>query len=408
MTLGRRPAMTRPGHVFALLMALVLTGALPAAAEPTGQAEAASSTLTIEMPAFASDQSTVQADVTWLLASDDSPLDGEVELLFQRRGLDMWQRLQPVQVTHGVARLSLVPRDDGVFKLHWVGDEAIAAVDSAPVTFDNRPTVKLRLRAGQFNLPGADKLSKSTTRAAKAASLIKGADLDVVTFNELVGPGHNSTTNSPSSFARTVAKALGSKWLILTPSMSFNENYIAYRPDRMELIAQYPDRVVPGIGSGKAREKTARHVTPVLFKDRGSNQPVLIVATHLVNSNRAGARTQAYSVGQHASALSSGYPVVVAGDMNTSDQLTGLTKHALKDARRNAAKRTNGSYATYLKYSTTKPRKDATWIIDQIYVPKSWTVSRWSTVLGVKHGRFTSPRASDHMLVWTELAGPQP
>ncbi len=367
-------------------------------------AEGAESDLGFDMPASAKDKSTITATITWRRTSDASPISGEVALEFKRRGLETWTTLRSVPVVNGAAAISLTPRDDGMYVVRWAGDDDVRAVESAPVDFDNVPTVRATLRLGQLNLPGADKLKRATVRAAKAASLIKSVSLDVVTFNELVGP---TSSKRPSQFARSVLKALGSKWRIITPTMGYNENYIAYRPDRVELITQYPDRIVPGVGTGTARKKTGRHVTPVLFKDRSSNQPVLIVATHLVNNNRAGARTQAYAVGSYATELSSGYPVLVAGDMNTSDQLRGLTSRGLKDARRNALKRTNASYATYVKYSGTKPRKDASWIIDQTYVPRTWTVSRWKTELGTKKGTFTKPRVSDHLLVWSDLVGPR-
>lgn len=368
-------------------------------------AEAARSDLRITLPSSAEDGSQVTAHVSWQRVADGAPLSGQVALVFRRRGLETWKTLPPVDVVDGAAQVALTPRDDGSYRVLWAGSPEIGAVESSPAAFDNVPVRSVVLRIGQYNLPGPDKLSRSSTRAVKAAQAIKAADIDVMTFNELVGPGHNSTTNPPSSFARTVLRALGSKWRLITPTMTYNENYIAYRPDRVEVIVQYADRVVPGIGTGSVRKKTARHVTPVLFKDRGSNQPVLIAATHLVSGSRAGARTQAYAVGRHAAELSNGYPVVVGGDMNTSDKLAGLTGRGLKDVRRAAKQRTN---ATYVKYSKTRPVKDATWIIDQIYAPTSWTVSRWVTALGTRNGRFTTPRASDHLLVWSTLKGPRP
>jgi hypothetical protein len=409
---------TRTRRLLILVAGCVLLGSVSASAEGEAGAavgaetvvvaEAARSDLVITMPSSAKDGSQVTAHVSWQRTADGVPLSGQVALDFRRRGLETWRTLTPVDVVGGAGQVVLTPRDDGSYRVRWAGSAEIDAVESSPAVFDNVPVGGVVLRIGQYNLPGPDKLSRSTTRAIKAAQSIKAADVDVVTFNELVGPGHNSATNPPSSFARTVLRALGSKWRLITPTMRYNENYIAYRPDRVELIVQYADRVVPGIGTGETREKTARHVTPVLFKDRGSNQPVLVAATHLVNSNRAGARKQAYAVGRHAAELSSGYPVVVGGDMNTSDKLAGLTSQGLKDVRRAALQRTNATYSTYVKYSRTRPVKDASWIIDQIYAPRSWTVSQWVTALGARNGSFTQPRASDHLLVWSTLKGPRP
>ncbi|VXB24268.1 endonuclease/exonuclease/phosphatase family protein [Aeromicrobium sp. 9AM] len=410
--------MTRTRRLLILIGACVLLCSVSATAEGEAGAalgagtavvaEAAQSDLTITMPSSAKDGSQVTAQVSWQRTADGAPLSGQVALDFRRRGLETWRTLTSVDVVDGAGQVVLTPRDDGSYRVRWAGSPEIAPVESSPAVFDNRPVGGVVLRIGQYNLPGPDKLSRSSTRAIKAALSIKAADVDVVTFNELVGPGHNSATNPPSSFARTVLRALGSKWRLITPTMKYNENYIAYRPDRVELIVQYADRVVPGIGTGETRRKTARHVTPVLFKDRGSNQPVLVAATHLVNNNRAGARKQAYAVGRHTAELSSGYPVVVGGDMNTPDQLAGLTSQGLKDVRRAAVQRTNATYSTYVKYSRTRPVKDASWIIDQIYAPKSWTVSRWVTALGARNGSFTRPRASDHLLVWSTLKGPRP
>jgi endonuclease/exonuclease/phosphatase family metal-dependent hydrolase len=376
--------------------------------EATVRAVAARSDLTIRMPGSAADRTRVTVDVGWRRTADGVPMTGTVDLQLRRRGDTTWRSYHPVVVTDGVGRLALTPRDDGQFRLQWAGDSSRRPVTSSPQSFDNVPTDVLRMRIGQYNLPGEDKLPHPTKRVPRAVAAIKSADLDVVTFNELVGPGHDSTGNPPSSFARSVITGLGPRWRLLTPTMTYNENYIAYRPDRMELIAQHPDRVVPGIGTGEAQQVTSRHVTPVLLKDLGSNRPVLVVGTHLVNGDRAGARKQAYDVGALATALSDGYPVVVAGDMNTSDRLTGLEQIRLKDARRAATRRTGSSYATYVKYSRKKPVKDARAIIDQVYVPQRWKVSRWTTVLGTKHGSFTTPRPSDHLLVWASLVGSRP
>ena len=371
-------------------------------------ADPAQSNLVVSLPASAKDKSTVTARVTWRRTADDAPLSGKVELIFKRRGLSTFEPVRLIEVTDGVGTTELVPRDDGYFAVRWVGDEQVAAVTSATDYFNNVPVLRIWMRLGHYNLPGEDKLALPAERAAKAASQINAANLDVVTFNELVGPGVDGSSNPPSGFARSVVSALGSPWVLLTPTMKYNENYIAYRSDRVELIAQYPDRVVPGVGSGEERRATARHLTPVLLKDSGSNTPFFLGATHLVNNDRPGAHEQAYSVGDHATELANKYPVVVAGDMNTAGQLKGLTRHGLKDVRRSARETTHASYATHVKYSATKPVKDSSWIIDQVYVPSSWVASQWTTHLATKNGLFTKPRASDHMLVWSTLIGQRP
>lgn len=393
--------------VVALLGLLaVVSGLLTSAqAAPTPPV---TSELVMQMPATAKDRTSVTIDVSWHV--DDVGVSGPATLQFLRRGALVWSTVGTIEVVDGVGRALIKPRDDGVYRVSSAGGGGFLPAVSAPTTFDNVPTEAIRLVIGQYNLPGEDKLPRPVTRARKAAASIKAADLDAVTLNELVGPGKDSASNTPSSFARTVLKVLGPTWRMVTPTMTYNENYIVYRPDRLTVVQQYPDQVVPAVrrSSGSVVKGSARHVTPVLFKDVASNQPVLVGATHLINGNRAGARTQAFSVGASLTALSSGYPVVVGGDMNTSDDLEGLTSQGLKDARRTASKRSNPLYATFVTYSSRKPLTGLSKVIDQIYVPRTWKVARWVTVLPVKGGRFTVPRASDHLLVWSSLTGPRP
>ncbi len=272
-----------------------------------------------------------------------------------------------------------------------------AAAEPAPAA------EQIRLRIGQYNLPGADKLSRSTTRAKRASSLIRRADLDVVVLNELVGPGRDGFGSRPSRFARTVARALGDRWALVTPTTAHNENYVAYRRDRLTVVTQHPDQVVPGTGRGRARTMTSRHVTPVLLEEAASGRRLLVAATHLVNDDRRGARKQAHAVGRIATRLAAGHPVVVAGDMNTSQRLTGLTRAGLKDARSHARARSNAEYATYVDYASRRASKQRRAVIDHVYVPRSWTVRRWTTVVDARRGAFRSPRPSDHLLVWASV-----
>lgn len=264
----------------------------------------------------------------------------------------------------------------------------------------------LALRIGQYNLPGPDKLHRASTRARRAAELIRRADLDVVALNELVGTGRHGRGSTASAFARQVRTSLGGHWRLVVPTTRRNENYLAYREDRLRVVYQHADRIVPGIGSGRHRQQTARHVTPVLLEQRSSHRRVLIAGTHLVSGDRAGARRQARDVGRALARIAGGTPVVVAGDMNTSDVLGGLTSIGLADARRRAAARTNADVSTYVRYDLRRPKRISRQVIDQVYVPVGWQVASWTTAADAPRGRFRQPRPSDHLLVWASVQGP--
>lgn len=365
-------------------------------------AAASATAAELTMPASAHDGTTVTAKVAWRRLAGEG-VTGRVDLEVMRTGTSAWARLRSVEVTDGAGSATFTPRDDGTFRVRWSDSTGVAAGSSDAVPFDNVPVRDVRLRIAQYNLPGPDKLTRSTTRATRAGYEVRRLDPDVLVLNELVGPGRNSLTNRPSRFARSVLAALGSHWAILTPTMALNENYVAYRTDRLRVVAHYPDRVVPG-----TTPRSARHVTPVLLKDRTSNQPFLLVGTHLVSGDGRAARAQAYSVGSHSAALSHGYPVVVAGDMNTSAQLEGLTAVGLKDARRHASSHVNGQFSTFTSYARRTPSRSVLRRLDHIYVPRAWTVRRWTTALDTRSGRFVQPRATDHSLVSASVVGPRP
>lgn len=400
---GRTTAAAARG---ALVVCLAAVGLVAPAASTFAADDRPASVLTLVVPDGASDRATVPVEVDWR-ATDGTPLDGRVLLELQRTGTTDWVTRGGVDVVDGHGRTTDVATDDGLYRLRAEADGAGTDVVSDPRPFDHRPTRRLVMRLGQLNLPGPDKIGRSTERAARAASRIRRFDLDVVTFNELVGSElDDAGRRRASAFATTVRSALGSRWRMVTPTTGYNENYVMYRADRVELLAQMPDRIVPGVGTdGVVRARTARHVTTVLLKDLPSNRPFLVAGTHLVSGDRDGARTQAATVGDEVERRSAGYPAVVAGDMNTAELLAPMTSRGLVDARRVARDRTRERWSTHTTYSAARPRRDAAWIIDQVYVPATWVARRWYTDLDLDGDRFRRPRASDHALVWTEVVG---
>jgi hypothetical protein len=262
----------------------------------------------------------------------------------------------------------------------------------------------MHLRLGTFNLPGPDKLPNPDARIAAAVEQIKAANLHAVTFNELVGPGKDSTTNKPSEFAAAVAAALD--WPILTPTTAWNENYIAINPRRARLSKQFDDvKIYAKVGD---RAVPGRHLTPAVLVDLETGRGFFLGATHLVNNDEAGAAAQAVLVMAAARKIASTrWPIFISGDMNTDQILTGFTRDGLANARIHAKAVTNAKNATYVNYSKTKPSTDADWIIDQLYSPHDWTVDGYTVLIPLTaSGELKKPRASDHFLTIAAFTEP--
>lgn len=263
---------------------------------------------------------------------------------------------------------------------------------------DEGSVVKFHQRIGQFNLPGPDKISNDTARAKKAAELIKASKLDVVGFNELVGPGKDSANNAPSSFAKKVASALGVEWQLIVPTTAYNENYIAIRKAKIQLVTKATDQKI--YAKDGSRAIPGRHVTRTILRDKPSGFEFGFGETHLVNGDEKGAAAQAPLVMSAMKATAGSRPIIIAGDMNTHATLSGFTQGGLKNSRTSAKATISAKIATYVKYSAEKLSTSANWIIDQIYVDGDLVVDGYTVVTDLgSTGKFNKPRASDHLLV---------
>jgi uncharacterized protein YraI len=290
------------------------------------------------------------------------------------------------------------PQDDGEFWVKniagsWFSTKYLEASNQAPTP---APTpARAHLRMGHYNLPGPDKHANADARAKRAAALVQANQLDVLTTNELVGTGVDSTTSAGSSFARTLHGYLGTtEWGMVVPTTAYNENYIFYRKAKMALVQGFADKKIYAAGV------PGRHVTRVALRDLETGKELALGATHLVNNNEPGAALQAPLVWDAMAAVKGDRPVFIAGDMNTDKTLTGFTNPGLRNARLTAKASTNAKASTYVGWSDTTPDYDPNWIIDQFYVDPEFDVDGYTVVLDTKaDGTFNTPKPSDHLLV---------
>lgn len=278
----------------------------------------------------------------------------------------------------------------------------VAKPKPAPVP-KPKPVAKSTIAAVTFNIPDRTKLKNASEEDRVKAGIdrIKDYAPDIIGFNELVGPGKDSTTNEPSAFANKVKAALGSGYGFVVPTTAYNENYLAYNKGTTSLVKQYGDsKVYVKVGNVAV---PGRHVTRVVLKDE-SGLVYAVGITHLVEDKSgtdAARQAQAEHVMKTMKAVSAKHgncPIIVMGDMNINDDLKAFVVGGLVNTRKVAETKINASVSTYTNISKDKYATDADWIIDQIYVPKDWSVKTYAVLLDIDKvtKKFNKPRASDH------------
>jgi len=246
-----------------------------------------------------------------------------------------------------------------------------------------------------FNLPGPDKLPSADDRVRAAAALISSAHPDVIGLQELVG---RKSSGQPSDFATSVEAAVGKGWTLVTPTTDLNENYALIDDARLELVDQYPDKILPSKAGG-------RHCTRMVLRAHANGLVFAFGVTHLVtgpNVAKEQAKQGKTAMGamNEVSKKHGKCPIVMVGDMNRSLDLPAMIASGLVNARKVAKDSTGQQFATFATYAGSKPSTNPDNIIDHVYVPKGWTVTGY-TVLDDSRagGRFHTPRPSDHLPV---------
>lgn len=281
----------------------------------------------------------------------------------------------------------------------WLRRDLDVAKPAVPKPPTPKPAPITDLRVGQFNLPDKSKIKSPSedVRVAEAVRQIESVHLDVVFFNEMVGPGKDSDSNKPSAFAAKVAAKLGGGWGLIVGRTAFNENYAAYRKATMSVRSQHDDIILRVAGA------EGKHALPITLVHDATKREVLTAGTHLVANNEPAAGKQAELLGPKLKALAAGDLTVVCGDMNTNAMLSGFDNAGLKSARKSGKKTDN--LPTYTTQGKTKPSTDPEWIIDQIWVSDAFVVNSYNVVRNLNaDGTFKSPRPSDHFLTWVSLS----
>lgn len=201
----------------------------------------------------------------------------------------------------------------------------------------------------------------------------------MIGFQELVG---RAGPGRPSSWATQVLADLGHEWRIVTPTAPLNENYIAYRHDRLVLVEQHDDVILTSPAGG-------RHLSSATFRDRSSDRLLWVGNTHLVHGKNNG-RSRSQQADQIAKVLAGvDVPYIVLGDMNRSDLLPQLG-HRSK----------NRMGATYTRYADQERSSDPDHEFDHIYTGGPGFTFTDYDLLGVAGKKFTTPvRPSDHVPV---------
>lgn len=266
-----------------------------------------------------------------------------------------------------------------------------------------KPKPKTTLRITTYNIPDKAKLPNEDARIKRAAGILKGDKPDVIIINEGVG---RKAPGVPSDFMAKLWKAIGGEpeWACVVPTTDANENYILFRRAAAGHVAQYPDRILTG--------KSGRHITRDVLKVKATGQVVAIGATHLIDGKANGAdRTKQGA--QAAVALAEvsqdrgDCPVIIAGDMNRSDDLPGMLAIGLANARGKAKQKTNVSWATFTTEKAKTPSTNLAHVYDHVYVPDDWSVANWINRLDTDaDGKFRQPRPSDHTPVVVVCTSP--
>lgn len=253
---------------------------------------------------------------------------------------------------------------------------------------------KTTVKVAHWNLPAADKLPDPEGRIKAAVASIAVLDPDVIGWNELQPI---KSAGVPSDFARALDAALGDNWLLVKPTLPWNENYISFNRDRIKLVRQYNDQILPGATGG-------RHITRAVFQVKATGFVFAVGQTHLVNGSTAAGERDRQSQAAKAlhymlnvTKLHDDCPFLIQGDMNTHAALKALVDAGMKNVRQYADTKTGAGYATYTNYAKTQPSTNPDWVIDACYVSPDFYALEYAVRTGTVKGVFTQPRPSDHL-----------
>lgn len=259
------------------------------------------------------------------------------------------------------------------------------------------PLKPMTLRPMTMNLPDEVKIPNAAKRIVAGVAVAKKANPDFVGGQEWVGRNADGTA---SSHARAIAKAWGTGYRLIIPTLPLNENYMLLKTAAVTLVKQYPDKV---IGS--------RHLTVAVCEDVASGRSFLFGNSQLVNNDHPLAQAQAVLAMAELTriaTLEGGLPIVFTADANTPDDLTAFAKAGLINVRKKAKATTGTQYATYTNQAKTKPSVNvADWTIDQIWCSPEFEVTGYTQVMDLDaKGNFKQPRGSDHVPVLAALTHP--
>lgn len=261
-----------------------------------------------------------------------------------------------------------------------------------------KPAVDL-LDFGTFNFPDATKIKTETEteRIKEAVRRIKYRNLHVIGLQEMVG---RTAKDGPSSLAERFHKALGvTTWEIVVPTTDFNENYFFVQKRYAKVIRQFSDEIIRGTYKGVPI--SGRHVTRVQVDTLFG--PVNFGNTHLISNNRGAAEVQAKLAVAALVGMGNTIPHILAGDFNTPGPLTALSAAGLKNARKTAQSSTAAQYATYTSQNSATPVINSDGIIDGIWHSDDLVTTKYQQYVRLDaKGKFTKPRASDHILVTSQ------
>lgn len=300
-------------------------------------------------------------------------------------------------VDHGHNGLANGAKDDGPRPLSrrtW--EEGIAWAKAQA-----KPKITATVRVGTLNMPDGAKLPNPVERSAAAAALMKAAKPDVFGTQEGVGP----VNGKASPFTAGFDADMGAGWWHVTPTLPLNENYVFYQHATIEVVHQYGDSVIRA-KVGK-RAVSGRHVTRVVLRHKPSGLVFALGVTQLVNNDREGAQAQSVLVASTMKAVAAKHdncPVILVGDMNTSDDLKGCVDAGMLNVRKVAKSATNRDAVSYTNISKTKPSTNLNWLIDQVWISKSQGANGYTVLQDLDaDGKFNQPRPSDHAPIITSL-----
>lgn len=251
------------------------------------------------------------------------------------------------------------------------------------------PTKTFTIRAMTYN--PSDKMGNTTERAKLVAEYVAKGDPDVVTFQELTG---RDGPGDPSPWATRILDALGAKWRLIVPTTAFNENYIAYRVDRLSLVKQVPDHIMRVSGAA------GKHCTTAVFKQIATGGRFVIGDAHLDPytsvANRAKQCISANSYVKAVAVDEGSIPYLLCGDFNYEYLFADMKAINRLDVGHKARIKTGWKFSTFIGKT---PTLDVGPHLDYITVGADAKVETAEVVqvLNQAGTKYKMPLAGDHI-----------